>query len=288
MSSLKDIRKRIASVKNTQKITRAMKLVAAAKLKRSQDAAIRARDYANEMEELVYRASRSVGAEAPELMRRHYRAGSLDLLVIASDRGLCGGFNEILFRRVDEIMTMHQRHGIDIKLFVYGRKGINACEKRKICIAQAEEVGGEMANAEWVRGIAQTLVRRFLDGHADGSFIAYNYFKSAVTQQVLFKDLLPFHQRRKDRRYQVEYLYEPSRAAILDELVQSALVALIMQAFRESHVSELAARMMAMNAATKNGDDMIEHLTMMYHRARQAAITRELMDIVNGAEALAH
>jgi F-type H+-transporting ATPase subunit gamma len=286
MATLKDIRKRITSVRSTQKITRAMKLVAAARLRRSQDAAIHARNYADEMERLIYRVSASVGEKAPELMRRRSDVGSLDLMVISSDRGLCGGFNETLMNRVGEAVRLHERHGVKVQLFIYGKKGIEACRKRGLLIASAEELGVEAANVDRMHGIIDTLIDRFLKGHNDGSFLVYNYFRSTAAHDVVFKDLLPFHQRRRDRTYQVEYLFEPSKEGVIDELIHSTLTAMLAQAFRESYVSELAARMMAMGAATKNADDMIDHLTMVYHRARQGAITRELMDIINGAEAL--
>ncbi len=286
MATLKDIRKRITSVKNTQKITRAMKLVAAARLRRSQDAAIQARSYADEMERLLYRISASVGEAAPPLMRRRSDVGSLDLLVISSDRGLCGGFNETLINRVADAVRIHERHGVKIQLFIYGRKGIEACRKRSLVIASAESLGLEAMGIDRIHGIVDALVDRFLHRRSDGSFLVYNYFRSTAAHDVVFKDLLPFHQRRRDRAYQVEYLFEPSKEEILDEMIQLTLTAMLAQAFRESHVSELAARMMAMDAATKNADDMIDHLTMTYHRTRQGAITKELMDIVNGAEAL--
>lgn len=286
MATLKDIRRRIASAENTRKITRAMKVVAAARLRRSQDAAIRARTYADEVERLIYRISASVGEAAPPLMRRRSDVGSLDLLVISSDRGLCGGFNETLINRTAEAVRLHERHGVKTQLFVFGKKGIEACRKRNVDIASAEPIGLEAVGIDRIRGIVDTLIDRFLRGRSDGSFLVYNFFRSTTAHDVVFKDLLPFHQRRRDRAYRVEYLFEPSKEEILDELIRSTLVAMLAQAFRESYVSELAARMMAMDAATGNADDMIGHLTMMYHRARQGAITRELMDIVNGAEAL--
>jgi F-type H+-transporting ATPase subunit gamma len=286
MSSLKEIKKRITSAENTQKITRAMKLVAAARLRRTQTEALEARSYTEDMDDLIYRVSTSVGVDAPELMRRRSELKELDLIVIASDRGLCGSFNENLANRVEDVVHMHTRHGVEVKLFVYGRKGVEACLKRKLKVELTAEVGDEDVWKKDVRRKADALVTRFLSGQSGGSFVAYNYFRSTTIQEVMFHDLLPFHHRRRDRAYQIEYLYEPSRNEVLDDLVYQALMAILMQAFRESKASEMAARMMAMDAATKNADDMIEHLTMHYHRARQAAITRELMDIVNGAEAL--
>lgn len=274
------------SVENTQKITRAMKMVAAAKLKRAQDNATGARRYAEEIEGLVYRVSQSVGTKAPELMRRRTDPKYVDLLIVSSDRGLCGGFNENLLNRVEDIVAMHERHEVRLQLFVYGKRGVVACQKRRLNVSHAEEIGTDIADLERIRGIVDVFIHRFLSGYSDGAFVAYNYFRSKSAQDVMFKDLLPLHQRRVDRAYQMEYLYEPTRDEVLFELVHKSLDAMLMQVFRESHASELASRMRAMNAATKNADDMIEHLTMMYHRVRQRAITRELMDIVNGAEAL--
>jgi F-type H+-transporting ATPase subunit gamma len=286
MTTLKEIRRRIASVESTQKITRAMKMVAAAKLKRAQDEATDARRYADEIEGLVYRVSQSVGVEAPELMRRRTDPRYVDLLIVSSDRGLCGGFNENLLNRVEDIVAMHERHGVRLQLFVYGKRGVLACQKRRLNVSHAEELGAEAVDLDRVNGIVDVFIHRFLNRYSDGAFVAYNYFRSKAAQDVMFKDMLPLHQRRVDRAYQMEYLYEPSREDVLPELVHKSLVSILMQVFRESHASELASRMKAMDAATKNADDMIEHLTMLYHRARQRAITRELMDIVNGAEAL--
>jgi F-type H+-transporting ATPase subunit gamma len=286
MASLKDIRKRIVSVENTQKITKAMKMVAAARLRRAQTDALEARSYAEDMDELIYRISTSVGVDAPELMRRRPNLKELDLIVIASDRGLCGGFNENLINSVEDVVNMHARHDVEVKLFIYGKKGVEACLKRKIKVEFAAGLGSVDEWEVLIRGMSESLVDKFMSKQSGGSFIAYNYFRSTSAQEVVYHDLLPFHHRRKERKYQVEYLYEPSRSEVLHELVHQAIIAILMQAFRESRASELAARMMAMDASTKNADEMIEYLTMQYHRARQAAITRELMDIVNGAEAL--
>jgi len=286
MAVLKDIKKRMSSVRNTQKITRAMKLVAAAKLKKAQNTVLEARHYAEEMENLVYRVSTSVGVGAPELMRRRSIIRKLDFVVIASDRGLCGGFNENLINHVRDVANTHRRHGVEIDLFVYGRKGHSACRKRKLETMMCENFSDIAERPEKIKQMADMLKDRFLSGESDGSSVVYNYFLSTAKQEIMFKDLLPFHHRRRDRAYQVEYIYEPSRESVHEEIVYNALSAALIQAFKESHAAELASRMMAMDAATRNADDMIEHLNMLYHRARQAGITRELMDIVNGAEAL--
>lgn len=285
MTTLRDIKKRIVSVENTQKITRAMKLVSAAKLRRFQGSAVRARNYADEMEALVYRVSENLGVNAPALMRRH-SPERLDLLIISSDKGLCGGFNEGLVKKVDEVVKMHSRHGIDTTFIVYGKKAYDAIQKLGYKIEIYNPLGKQEMQKDQVEKIAELVARRFLRGVTDGSFLAYNYFKSTVAHEVVFRDLLPFHRRRINRAYQVEYLFEPERSAVLEELAYSTLVAIIMQGFRESRTSEFASRMMAMDAATRNGDDMIEHLTMLYHRARKRSITRELMDVINGAEAI--
>lgn len=283
MASLKDIRRRIQAVRGTQKVTRAMKLVAAAKLKRAEQAAVQARAYSSELHGAAMRVSARLGALAPPLWRRPKEISALDLVVVTSDRGLCGGFNENLLREVEDGIAALTAHGIAVKLFVIGRKGIRHLSKRGHHVEAVPTDGGDDGRARW---IASRLIERCREGASAGGNVAFNRFASAARQEPTFWNLLPLHRRGGAKEPRHEYLCEPMRAQALDSLLALALAAGIRQAILESRAAELAARMSAMDNATRNADEMIAHLTFVYNRARQEAITSELMDIVGGAEAL--
>lgn len=285
MSSLKTIRRRIQSVKNTQKVTKAMKLVAAAKLKRAQRDALAARDYSDGIRGIVRRISMRAGSQAPPLMRRRDDIRSLDVLVVTSDRGLCGGFNENLLLSVLEGIHEHTSHGIDVRIFVVGKKGwqylSRRYEKVERLIKGDDESGGDFCGR-----IAAMLTKRFLSNESDGAYIVLNRFKSAARQEISYWNFLPLHWRGRMPDRLLDYIYEPARTPVIDALAERMLSRSVEQAMLESSAAELAARMVAMDNATKNADEMISHLTLEYHKARQSAITTELLDIVGGAEAL--
>lgn len=283
MSSLKDIRRRIGAVRGTQKVTRAMKLVAAAKLKRAQTAAFEARAYAGGLHDTAMRVSRRLGQRAPRLWQRPRAITCIDVVVVTSDRGLCGGFNEGLLRALEENIALSVEHGIAVKLFVIGRKGRRYLTARGHDVEAVPAEGGERGMAAW---ITDRLVQRYLRGESAGGNIGFNRFASASRQEVTFWNLLPLYKQGSPRERHMEYLYEPARDDILDQLCRESIRATIAQVLIESQAAELAARMAAMDNATRNADDMIAHLTFVYNRARQEAITKELLDIVGGAEAL--
>lgn len=283
MASLKDIRRRILAVKNTQKVTRAMKLVAAAKLKRAQRMAMEGRAYSEALFETVQRVSRRLGRSAPPLWTRPDELTCIDVLVISSDRGLCGGFNENLMRAMMDGVEDHTSHNIAVKSFIIGKKGLQHAAR---CGLEFEPVSlGEEIEAG-VDAVVKLLVGRFLSGESSGCNLAFNRFISAAKQKITFWNLLPLYYRGTEAERNLEYLYEPTREEALRALCEEALRNSIRQALRESAAAELAARMAAMDGATKNADEMIAHLTSVYNRARQETITSELLDIVNGAEAL--
>ncbi len=285
MQSLKAIRRRIQSVKNTQKVTKAMKLVAAAKLKRAQREALSARDYTDSLRDTVRRISMRAGPGAPPIMRRRADIEKIDLLIFTSDRGLCGGFNENLLLRILSDVDEHISHGIDVQLFVIGKKGWQFLKKRKAKVERfvaANDEGG----AAFVERIASVLTKRFLSRESDGAFMALNRFISAARQEPIYWDFLPLHWRGRMPDRLLDYQYEPDRDGAREMLCIEFLKRSIVQAMFETTASELAARMLAMDNATKNADDMISHLTLKYHKARQQAITAELLDIIGGANAL--
>lgn len=284
MQSLKTIRRRIRSVKNMQKVTKAMKLVAAAKLRKAQKDAIAARYYTHNLWDIIIGVSKKAGVRAPLLMRRKSVINNIDCLIITSDRGLCGSFNENLVRSIVEKGAEHKSAGINVNLFVSGKKGWQFLKSRRIT---AKTIEPEDTSVESLaQHVTDFFVKRFLSGESDGAFIAFNRFVSTSRQEVTYWDHVPFHWRGTGPERYIDYIYEPSREEVTEELIKEILMRLIVQAILESNAAELAARMLAMDKATKNADDMISHLTLQYNKARQSAITSELLDIVGGAEAL--
>lgn len=283
MASLKDIRRRISAVRGTQKVTRAMKLVAAAKLRRAQTTAFDARAYTGGLYETTMRVSRRLGSSAPRLWRRPRTLGHIDLVVITSDRGLCGGFNEGLLSDLEEGLTLSAANGIGTTLFVVGKRGLRHLTAKGHAVLAVPAAGGNARTAEWLAG---RLIARCRSGESDGATVCFNRFASAARQEITFWNLLPIYRRGAVRERHLEYLYEPAREEILDALCRESIQGTIRQALLESQAAELAARMAAMDNATRNAEEMIAHLTFVYNRARQEAITKELLDIVGGAEAL--
>ncbi len=292
MPSLRDIRKRIASVKNTRQITKAMKMVAAAKLRRAQEAILRARPYAQHMESVLGSlATRADLAAHPLLAARPPRR--IELFVLSSDRGLCGGFNANIFRRA--LRFLAEAKGADgvpyerIELSTLGRKGRDFAARRKL--TARKDYSGIFEQLEFgkAEGIAREIADHYVDAELDAVFLLYNEFESAIAQRVSLVQLLPIVPRPAggdDRETPVDYLYEPSRAEVLDALLPQHLAMQLWRAMLESQASEHGARMTAMDSATKNASEMIDRLTLQFNRARQAYITKELMEIVSGAEAL--
>lgn len=288
MANLRAIRKRIGSVKSTQQITKAMKMVSAAKLKRAQDAITAARPYARKMREVVQAvAVRSEEGAHPLLTRRE--GTKLALLVITSDRGLCGGFNSNLLRAAQRhIADSRERHE-EIALFAVGRKARDFFRRRRVELRK-EYVNllGSLSYGHAER-LSKDLVEGFLAGDIDEVRIVYNEFRSAISQAVRIETLFPIAIERKEGEQaatEIDYLYEPSREKILAALLPKYVETQIFRALLESVAGEHGARMTAMDSATNNAVDMIARLTLQMNRARQAAITKELMEIIGGAEAL--
>ncbi|MGH7770410.1 MAG: ATP synthase F1 subunit gamma [Candidatus Binatia bacterium] len=285
MATLKAIRKRIGSVRNTQQITKAMKMVAAAKLRRAQEAAVEARPYAEKMSELFKNLVAGVSREAHPLLgiRDEKR---VDLLLLTSDRGLCGGYNANLIRAA-EAFIRRDGSGKEIRLVLVGRKGADYFRRRKAAIADryvnilavaAEELAGE---------IAEKAIARFVSGETDAVYILYSRFRSALSQVPTLEKLLPVTVEESEKPQQLtEYLIEPDAAALLASLLPKVVQVAIYRALLEATASEHGARMTAMDSATTNASKMMGALTLQMNRARQASITRELMEIVGTAEAL--
>ena len=309
MASLRDIRKRIRSVKNTRQITKAMKMVAAAKLRKAQDAIIAARPYAQTLDQIISDlAARSADEEMahPLLTARPIRRA--EVVVLTSDRGLAGGFNSNVIRRANRYL--YENSGLEkIQMSTVGRKGFDFFRQRGQTIRK--DFGGLYQRLSYLsaREVAQELTASFLNNEVDAVYVVYNEFLSAISQKVVLSQILPLQTLGGDLvpgaeskpaapgmmgspatkavgPTLVDFKYEPGRQEVLDKLVPQAVSIKLYRALLESVASEHGARMSAMENATSNATDMIASLSLHYNRTRQAVITKELMEIVSGAEAL--
>ncbi len=286
MASLKEIRNRIRSVKNTQQITKAMKMIAASRLRKAQEAVEAQRPYAHRLREIIGTlATRAEAGDHPLLAVRPPK--KVLLLVLTSDRGMCGGFNVNISRATVNYVKDHDEHE-QVSLSLIGKKGQAFFSRRheytvskqyegvfdNINLGQANEIGGDIVSA-------------FVDEGLDACYMVYNEFKSAIAQEVIVEKLLPVEPDAEASDEQLlDFKYEPSKAAVLDEVLPLYVNVQIYRAILESIASEMGARMTAMDNATRNAGELIDKLTLTYNRARQAAITTELMEIIGGAEAL--
>ena len=286
MPSLKAIRKRIASVKNTRKITRAMKLVAAAKLRRAQDSIIAARPYSQAIASVVSELSGVAGKEAHELFEER-ELKKAEIIAISADRGLAGAFNTNVIKAVERYAANELSSAQEVILRIVGKKANQHFSRRNARIASYDPlpVG---ANALMVaRETANRAIADFVDGKVDRVFLVYNEFINAGTQRVQVKQVLPVvPDKDAGPQEQSDYIYEPSKEALLTRLVPLYVQIQIYRAVLESIAAFFGAQMMAMESATKNAGEMINRYTLQYNRARQAAITKELLEIIGGAEAL--
>lgn len=290
MPSLKAIRKRIGSVKNTQKITRAMKLVSAAKLRRAQDAIIAARPYAKSLEAVVGELASRAGDKAHPLLEER-SAKRAEIIMLTSDRGLAGAFNSQIVRAVEAFVENELSDYTDISLRIVGRKGNAYFKRREANIRSYVGAPASDTALEMSRELANHAISEFKSDEVDHVFLVYNEFKSAMTQDVVIKQILPIDPEigaNADAAdgNSTDFLYEPSKEELLDHLVPLYIQVGLFRAALESLASELGARMSAMDSATRNAGEMIDKLTLQYNRARQAAITKELLEIIGGAEAL--
>ncbi len=289
MPSLRDIRNRIGSVKSTRQITKAMKMVAAAKLRRAQDAILKTRPYAQLLDQTLTRIAARAAAEEvvahPLLAPRVQRTA--EVVVVTSDRGLAGGFNSNIARRTQRFLTESSDRFERIQLTTIGKKGRDFFRARKLEVRK--DFTGVHADLRYEKAeaIAAEFTQRYLAGEVDAVFLAYNEFKSAIAQKPVVVQLLPIETAPAAQApVGIDFKYEPSREALLADLLPRQIAMQVWRALLESAASEHGARMSAMESATKNAEEMIAALTLQYNRARQAYVTKELMEIVSGAEAL--
>jgi len=297
MPSLKNIRKQIASKKSTQKITRAMKLVAASRLRRAQDSIVAARPYANALAEAIAEVALRAGGESHPLLERR-SPERITLVLLTSDRGLAGGFNANVFRVTQKFIAERKAAtppAREIVLEIIGKKGRDYYRRRRQTITRETPAPTAETASQIAREMAHIVSHEFHEGRTDAVFLVYNEFKSAVQQRVVVEPLLPVigadlpvagGTQATPNAGALDFAYEPSKEKLLDALLPLYLESQIYRALLESIASELGARMTAMENATNNAKEMIANLTLQYNRARQAAITKELMEIVSGAEAL--
>ncbi|MBO6717186.1 MAG: F0F1 ATP synthase subunit gamma [Rhizobiaceae bacterium] len=290
MASLKDLRNRIASVKATQKITKAMQMVAAAKLRRAQEAAEAARPYSERMESVLANIAQAVsgGGEAPQLMVGNGKDDVHLLVVATADRGLCGGFNSQIARLAREHIRKLLAEGKTVKVFTVGRKGYDMLRRdyaklivERVELKEVKQLG--FSNAD---DIAKKIIALFNDGQFDVCTLFYSRFKSVISQVPTAQPLIPAATGEAEGGDGAVYDYEPSAEEILGDLVPRNIAVQIFKALLENAAGEMGAKMTAMDNATRNAGEMIDKLTITYNRQRQAQITKELIEIISGAEAL--
>jgi F-type H+-transporting ATPase subunit gamma len=287
LPNLKDIRTRIGSVKKTRQITSAMKLVAAAKLKKATERAIAARPYREQLEAVLRRVAAAAGDDAEEpLLQPRAQVKKVLLVVLTSDRGLCGPFNNALLRHAGDWIATKRAAGAEVDIRVFGRKGQTWFKRLRQPMVHQVVDYGRTPKMELTSPLTAVMVAGFVDGEYDEVHLAYNRFVSALVQRPTFDKVLPLSVTKEEGAATVDYRYEPSAPEILAALLPLFLETLVLTAFLETEAGEFAARMTAMDSATRNAGDLIDRLTLDYNRARQAAITKEIIEIVSGAAAL--
>jgi F-type H+-transporting ATPase subunit gamma len=283
MPALIDIRRRIRSVKSTQQITKAMKMVSAAKLRRAQEAMFAARPYARKMLEVLNSLAARANPDAHPLLEQRGHDRAL-LVVVTADKGLCGAFNANIIRTAARFVADRRERGVELSLV--GRKGRDAFKRRGLKL-RSERVGVFQAlRYATARELAQELTRAFVAREVDEVFLAYNEFKSVIQQRIVVDRLLPIERHAlRPEQPSSDYLYEPGPAAIFDSLLPRHVEVQVWRALLESHAAEQGARMTSMDSATNNASEMIDRLTLYMNKVRQAAITKEIIEVVSGAGA---
>ncbi len=286
MATLRDIRRRISSVHSTQQITKAMKMVAAAKLRRAQENILKARPYAYELRNVIGHVVQLVDHNVhPLLLKREIRKAAV--VVVTSDRGLCGAFNMNIIRRATEEIATFLNEGKEVELILVGRKARDFFRHRDYPIISEHYDFFNHLDFSHAREIGGEMIRLFTEQNLDHVRVVYNEFKSAIQQNIVVEPLLPLQSVTAEETVNsVDYIYEPSPDVILETLLPKQINIQTRRILLESSAAEQGARMTAMELATENAEDMIHDLTLHYNKVRQASITKEISEIVGGAEAL--
>lgn len=288
MANLKDIRSRINSVGSTMQITNAMKMVSAAKLKRAQDAITAMRPYSQKLTELLQDLSASMEGDSGSEFSKQRKVKKVLVVLITSNRGLAGAFNSNAIRRAKELaQTIYL--GKEVDYLTIGKKGNDILSKSAYVIQNNNEILEDLS-FENTSELAEYLMDLFVDGTYDKIDLVYNSFRNAATQVVLSETFLPIENQSSnvDQELELDYIYEPNKVEIINELIPKSLKTQLFKALRDSVASEHGARMTAMHKATDNAEELRDELVLQYNKARQAAITAEILEIVGGAEALAN
>ena len=285
MANLKEIRSRITSVGSTMQITSAMKMVSAAKLKRAQDAIVKMRPYANKLTELLENLSASLDSSDGGVYSTKREITKILIVPITSNRGLCGGFNSYIIKRVHELINDQDKNK-EISILSIGKKSSEHFSKNKFNIIGSHDELFNDLTFDKVSSIADDVMKKYREGSFDKVVLVYNQFKNAATQIIMAENFLPIKSESNDTDTSGDYLFEPSKEEIVEELIPKSLKTQMFKAILDSHAAEHGARMTAMHKATDNASELKKELTLTYNKARQAAITGEILEIVGGAEAL--
>ena len=288
MATLRDIKRKIDAVKKTQQITRAMNMVAAAKLRTTQQQLDQFIPYATQLTEIMNRVAAGVEPESFPLLMAHEEVIKVELISLTADRGLCGAFNTNLIAAADTFIQEKEQEGLEVSISQLGRKGRDYFRRRKRPLRVFHEGMLNKPNYGDASALGQAVIDLFLTHEVDEVYVCYSEFVNMVTQRPVVKKLLPITPETMEEEEQelLEYIFEPSREGVLNDLLPNYIKLQLLEAFFQTAVSEHAARMTAMDNAVNNCKEMVRDLTLIYNKARQAAITAELMDIVGGVEAL--
>ena len=290
MATLRDIKRKIDAVKKTQQITRAMNMVAASKLRTTQQQLDQFIPYATQLTEIMNRVAAGVEPEGFPLLMAHEEVVKVELISLTADRGLCGAFNTNLIAAADKFIQGKEQEGLELSLTQLGRKGRDYFRRRKRPVRVFHEGMLNNPNYADASALGQEVIDLFLSHEVDEVYVCYAEFINIVTQRPVIKKLLPIAPETMEEEGQeqelLEYIFEPSREGVLNDLLPNYINLQLLEAFFQTAVSEHAARMAAMDNAVNNCKEMVRDLTLVYNKARQAAITAELMDIVGGVEAL--
>ena len=290
MATLRDIKRKIDAVKKTQQITRAMNMVAASKLRTTQQQLDQFVPYATQLTEIMNRVAAGVEPEGFPLLMAHEEVVKVELISLTADRGLCGAFNTNLIAAADKFIQGKEQEGLELSLTQLGRKGRDYFRRRKRPLRVFHEGMLNKPNYADASALGQEVIDLFLSHEVDEVYVCYAEFINIVTQRPVIKKLLPIAPETMEEEEQeqelLEYIFEPSREGVLNDLLPNYINLQLLEAFFQTAVSEHAARMAAMDNAVNNCKEMVRDLTLVYNKARQAAITAELMDIVGGVEAL--
>lgn len=290
MATLRDIKRKIDAVKKTQQITRAMNMVAASKLRTTQQQLDQFVPYATQLTEIMNRVAAGVEPEGFPLLMAHEEVVKVELISLTADRGLCGAFNTNLIAAADKFIQEKEQEGLELSLTQLGRKGRDYFRRRKRPVRVFHEGMLNKPNYGDASALGQEVIDLFLSHEVDEVYVCYAEFINIVTQRPVIKKLLPIAPETMEEEGQeqelLEYIFEPSREGVLNDLLPNYIKLQLLEVFFQTAVSEHAARMAAMDNAVNNCKEMVRDLTLVYNKARQAAITAELMDIVGGVEAL--